>query len=121
MGYLNETHEPTRYHGVTRNQVETAIIPSTWRELGVGVQGRTLGGWRYNTGLVTGFDLNKWPTASEGQAQTRESPLAAIHQEGQQAKSAALAYYGAVNYDGHPGVNVGGGFFQGGINFGQQG
>jgi hypothetical protein len=32
------------------------------------------------------------------------------------AKASALAYYGVVNYDGHPGVNVGGGLFKGGIN-----
>jgi hypothetical protein len=27
-----------------------------------------------------------------------------------------MAYYGVVNYDGHPGVNVGGGLFKGGLN-----
>ncbi len=41
VGLLNESHEPTRYFGVFRNQVETAIIPTTWRELGVGLQGTT--------------------------------------------------------------------------------
>jgi len=39
VGYMNESHEPTRYFGVTRNLVETAIIPSTWRELGLGLRG----------------------------------------------------------------------------------
>ena len=34
-GLLNENHEPTAYYGVERNFVETAIIPSTWREGGV--------------------------------------------------------------------------------------
>ena len=116
LGYLNESHEPTRYHGVNRNQVETAIIPTTWRELGVGLQGRTEQGWRWNTGVVTSFDLNKWPTSSDGRSDTQASPLATIHQEGQLARAASMAYYGVVNYDGHPGVNVGGGLFQGGIN-----
>ena len=41
IGYMNETHEPTRYYGVTRNLVETAIIPTTWREMGVGLHGTT--------------------------------------------------------------------------------
>ena len=39
IGILNETHEPPTYYGVTRNQVETRIIPTTWRELGLGVHG----------------------------------------------------------------------------------
>src|SRR5215831_15930007 len=34
LGLLNEHHEPTNYYGVERNFVETAIIPSTWREGG---------------------------------------------------------------------------------------
>src|SRR2546430_883083 len=35
VGLLNENHEPTAYYGVERNFVETAIIPTTWREGGV--------------------------------------------------------------------------------------
>ena len=111
VGILNETHEPTRYFGVFRNQVETAIIPTTWRELGVGLQGTTASGFRWNAGVVTGFDLGKWdPTSSEG----RESPLASIHQEGQLALARSLAGYGAVNYNGIPGVNIGGSLYHGG-------
>ncbi|WP_310646671.1 hypothetical protein [Limnohabitans sp.] len=112
IGYMNETHEPTRYYGVTRNLVETAIIPSTWRELGVGFRGTQDSGLRWDAGVVTSFDLNKWPTES---AETKASPLGAIHQEGQLAKAASLAYYGALNFDGIPGVNFGGSLFQGGI------
>ena len=112
IGYMNETHEPTRYLGVTRNLVETAIIPTTWRELGLGLQGRTEQGWRWNTGLVTSFDLTRWPGDA---GQTRESPLGAIHQEGQLARAASAATYGALNYDGVPGLNVGGSLYSGGI------
>lgn len=112
VGYMNESHEPTRYYGVTRNLVETAIIPSTWREMGVGFRGVRDSGLRWDAGVVTSFDLTKWPNDS---AQTKESPLGAIHQEGQKAKAASLAYYGALNFDGIPGVNVGGSVFHGGI------
>ena len=112
IGYMNETHEPTRYYGVTRNLVETAIIPTTWREMGIGVQSTSEMGLRWNAGLVTSFDLTKWPTDS---AETRESPLGAIHQEGQLAKAGSWAYYGALNYDGIPGFNVGGSVFSGGV------
>jgi hypothetical protein len=113
IGYMNEVHEPTRYYGVTRNLVETAIIPTTWREMGVGLQGTTPMGLRWNAGVVTSFDLGKWKGTSR--SDTRESPLGSLHQEGQNAKAAALAYYGALNYDGIPGVNVGASLFSGGI------
>ena len=118
MGYMNETHEPTRYLGVTRNLVETAIIPTTWRELGVGLQGRTEQGLRWNAGLVTSFDLSRWPGDA---AQTRESPLGAIHQEGQLARAASAATYAALNYDGVPGFNVGGSLYSGGVGQKQTG
>ena len=118
IGYMNETHEPTRYLGVTRNLVETAIIPTTWRELGVGLQGRTEQGLRWNAGWVTSFDLGRWPGDA---TQTRESPLGAIHQEGQLARAATAATYGALNYDGVPGLNLGGSLYSGGIGQKQAG
>lgn len=112
VGYMNETHEPTRYYGTHRNLVETAIIPSTWRELGVGLRGTTESGLRWDSGVVTGFDMTKLKGGTL--EDTKASPLAAIHQEGQQAKAATLAVYGALNYDGVPGLNVGGSLYNGG-------
>jgi hypothetical protein len=111
VGLLNESHEPTRYFGVFRNQVETAIIPTTWREIGIGLHGTTESGWRWDTGVVTGFNLTAWdPASTEG----RESPLGAIHQEGQLALARSLAGYAAVNYSGIPGLKVGGSIYHGG-------
>ncbi len=40
MGIVNEYHEPTTFNGVERPAVDNVIIPTTWRELGVGVTGR---------------------------------------------------------------------------------
>ncbi|HEY6895158.1 MAG TPA: hypothetical protein VI258_13370, partial [Rhodanobacteraceae bacterium] len=48
LGFLNEHHEPTNYYGVERNFVETAIIPSTWREGGLSLLGSTEGGFSWN-------------------------------------------------------------------------
>jgi hypothetical protein len=118
VGYLNESHEPTRYFGVERNLVETAIIPSTWREMGVGLRGTTESGLRWDAGLVTSFDLTKWDaTSTDG----RVSPLNAVHGEGQLAKARSVATYGALNYNGIPGFNVGGSVFQGGVGQKQPG
>jgi hypothetical protein len=117
-GLLNESHEPTRYYGVFRNSVETGIIPSTWREVGVGLQGRTAGGLRWDVGVTTGSDLSKWdPASSEG----LESPLGAIHQEGQLARAADLSGYIAANYSGFPGLLVGASITGGDISQGQPG
>lgn len=110
VGLLNQNHEPTAYYGVERNFVETAIIPTTWREAGVGLSGEFGDGFAWDAGLTTGFDLTKWdPASGEG----RESPLGAIHQEGQLAKSRNLALHGALNWRGYPGLLVGGSVFTG--------
>lgn len=110
LGTLNENHEPPTYYGVERNFVETAIIPSTWREGGLALYGNTAAGWNWNVGLTTGFDLSKWDAAS---SEGRESPLASIHQELQFAKAHDPSIYAASNYQGIPGLSVGGGVFTG--------
>ena len=40
MGIVNEFHEPTTFNGVERPAVDNVIVPTTWREIGVGVNGR---------------------------------------------------------------------------------
>ena len=41
IGLLNENHLPVNFNGVERPVVEQLVIPSTWRELGVGFYGRS--------------------------------------------------------------------------------
>ena len=116
MGLLNENHEPTAFFGVERNFVETAIIPSTWREGGVQAIGRFDNGLTLQAGVSTGFDLNKWDaTSTEG----AEAPLRSIHQELALAKARSLALFGALNWRGVPGLLVGAGLFSGGAGQGQ--
>ncbi|NND24585.1 MAG: hypothetical protein HKO00_01055, partial [Flavobacteriaceae bacterium] len=40
MGIVNEYHEPTTFNGVERPNVDKSIVPSTWREIGIGVTGK---------------------------------------------------------------------------------
>jgi hypothetical protein len=109
-GVLNTAHEPTQYFGVTRNFVETSIIPTTWREGGVGLTGVTDGGLTWDVGVTTGFNLAKWnPNSDEGKL----SPLGSIHQELQLAKAANLSGYGALNWRGYPGLLLGASIFAG--------
>ncbi len=56
MGIINEFHEPTTFNGTERPAMDNVIVPTTWRELGVGVSGRfddlSLG---YQAYLFNGF------------------------------------------------------------------
>ena len=105
LGILNLTHEPPTYYGVERNDVETRIIPTTWRELGAGIHG-ALGqrGLRYDVGVTTGFNAGKLDDPNTG--------IRSGHQEGQLAEAKDLSVYGALNYQS-PGLLVGAGLFTG--------
>ena len=63
MGIINEYHEPTTFNGTERPGVDNLIVPTTWREIGVGVAGRipnaSLG---YQVYVFNGFKS----TASDG-------------------------------------------------------
>lgn len=121
FGLLNEHHEPTRFHGVQRNFIETLIIPSTWREGGVGLHGNTDAGLSWDVGITTGPDLGKWnANPSEPLFRTAyelgnsdAGPLRATHQELQLAKAQNLSQYLAINYTGVPGLLAGAAVFTG--------
>jgi len=116
VGLLNENHEPTAYYGVERNFVETAIIPTTWREGGLQIVGSFDNGLTLQTGVSTSFDLTKWDAAS---GEGAESPLGSVHQELALAKAHDLAVFGALNWRGIPGLLIGGSLFTGGATHGQ--
>jgi len=104
IGLLNETHEPPTFYGVERNEVESRIIPSTWRELGVGLQGEVLDGLEYNVGISSSLDASKYTNAANG--------IRGMRSEGFQAAANNLALYTGLNYR-QPGWLVGGSLFTG--------
>ena len=63
MGIVNEYHEPTTFNGTNRPSMDKSIIPTTWRELGIGVSGKfnslSLG---YQAYIFNGFQT----TTSDG-------------------------------------------------------
>ena len=121
FGLLNEHHEPTAYYGVQRNFVETLIIPSTWREGGVGLHGSNALGLNWDAGITTGFDLSGWNNSPEDpQYRTAldledgdVAPLQATHQELHLANAQHLSQYVSLNYAGVPGLLLGGAAFTG--------
>ncbi len=40
MGIINEYHESTTFNGVERPTLDNKIVPTTWREIGMGIAGR---------------------------------------------------------------------------------
>ena len=109
FGFLNEFHEPPVFYGVERNEVETRIIPSTWREGGISVSGNEDSRIDWQVGIVTGFNFAKFDDAS--------NPLRATHQELQLAKARDLSYYLSLNYQ-IPGFLLGSSIFTGDSNQG---
>jgi len=59
MGFLNLIHEPPTYFGNFRPVVETQIIPSTWREMGLGAHGG-VGSFTYSAYALNGFNGTKF-------------------------------------------------------------
>lgn len=56
MGIINEYHEPTTYHGVERPLIDTYIVPTTWREIGLGLTGTIPEiSMRYQAYVMNGF------------------------------------------------------------------
>lgn len=102
MGFINELHEPTVFLGANRPQIERVIIPSTWRENGVGLFGEA-GPVSYRTYIVNGFDAAGF--AAGGLRNGR--------QNGSEAKAEDLAWVGRLDFTGVPGLLVGGSAYVG--------
>jgi hypothetical protein len=75
MGLVNPLHEPTSFLGALRPDVEDRIIPSTWREIGLGVYGEA-GPVTYYGYLVNG--LNAQGYTAEGIREGRQEGSEAL-------------------------------------------
>jgi hypothetical protein len=66
IGILNESHLPTTFNGNERTVVETYILPSTWRELGIGFYGNNINGFpiNYSVALVNGLSSARFEHGS---------------------------------------------------------
>ena len=56
MGIVNEYHEPPTFYGVERPGIDHDVVPTTWREIGVGVSGNFAEvSLRYQAYIFNGF------------------------------------------------------------------
>lgn len=105
MGFINEIHEPTTFHGNRRPDVERYIIPSTWREMGAGLFGEILPGLQYRMYAMNG--LNAKGYESQGIREGRQG--------GSEGLADNFAFTGRVDYSTPylPGLLVGASTFLG--------
>lgn len=106
VGIVNETHEPPTFNGVDRPAFDHDVIPTTWREIGVGALGRVPGvqGLSYRVYVVNGLKAEGF-SADEG--------VRAGRQEGREASFANPSLTGRLEW-ARPGLKVGGSFWYGG-------
>ena len=97
MGFINELHEPTVFLGANRPELERRILPTTWRKNGFGLFG-DFGSFTYRTYIVNGFDASGFSAGG----------LRGGRQEGSEAKAEDFAWVGRLDYQGRPGLLVGG-------------
>jgi len=106
IGIINETHEPPTFNGVARPAFDHDVIPSTWREIGVGILGRLSesSGLSYRLYLMNGVKAEGFSDA-EGIREGR--------QEGHEASFANPSITGRLEW-ARPGLKIGGSFWYGG-------
>lgn len=97
MGLINQLHEPTTFLPASRPQTELRIIPSTWREMGLGLYG-DVGDFSYQTYLMTALD-------GEGFS---DRGLRGGRQKGARSASDDFSVITRVDYVGVNGLTLGG-------------
>ncbi|HPE55590.1 MAG TPA: hypothetical protein PK904_04265 [Bacteroidales bacterium] len=101
MGIINEYHEPTAFNGVERPMIDTYIVPTTWREIGIGFSGNYLPAFlKYQFYILNGF------SSYDGEARLSGSNgLRKGRQKGAESFisspnfSAKLEYYGIRSFN----------------------
>jgi hypothetical protein len=102
VGFLNELHEPPIFAGARRNQVESVIIPTTWREVGAGLFGDT-GPFRWRAFAVAG--LTSTGFSAQGIKEGR--------QQGSESLARDVAVTGRLDFTGVAGLLLGASFYSG--------
>ncbi|MDD1613375.1 MAG: hypothetical protein LUQ26_14690 [Methylococcaceae bacterium] len=105
MGFINQIHEPPFYFGNNRPEVERRIIPTTWREIGVGLFGTITPNLTYTGYVVNGLDAQGFN--SNGIRDGRQGGATAFAQN--------FGYVVRTDYtpEALPGVSVGGSAYVG--------
>lgn len=96
LGLINELHEPPAFLGTERPLTERLIIPSTWRENGIGLFGSTPS-FSARAYLMNSFDASGFSA----------SGLRGGRQKGSKAVAEDMGVAARLDYTGRPGLLVG--------------
>jgi hypothetical protein len=103
MGLVNEIHEPPFYYGTQRPEVERRIIPSTWRENGVGIFGDLGERFRYRVYVVNALDASGFSSFG----------LRGGRQKGSEALAEDLAVVARFDWNLAQGLDIGASYYTG--------
>lgn len=106
LGFVNEMHEPPTYLGAKRPVTESAIIPTTWRENGMGLHGELPANLTYRVYALNGLRADRFTKAG----------IRAGRQNGGSALAESLAVAGRLDWNPLPGATLGFGFYRGNSN-----
>ena len=109
MGIINEYHEPTTFYGVERPILDKVIVPTTWREIGLGISGNIQEvSIRYQAYLMNGF------LGYDGEAKLRGSDgFRKGRQKGAESVISSPNLATKINYYGLRGLNLGASLYTG--------
>lgn len=103
VGITNEFHEPTAFNGVERPQIDGTIVPTTWREIGMGFTGNYLpASIKYQIYVVNGFKSYDGSGLLGGSKGFRSG-----RQKGAESIVTYPNFTGKVEYFGVRGLNIG--------------
>ena len=109
MGIVNEYHEPTTFNGVERPSLDSKIVPTTWREMGIGVSGRiNNASIRYQVYLMNGFLSYGDSYVLRGSDGLRKG-----RQKGAESVGSDTNFAGRVEYYGLPKLKLGLSYYAG--------
>ena len=109
MGIVNEYHEPTTFNGVERPSLDSKIVPTTWREMGIGVSGRiNNASIRYQAYLMNGF-----LSYGESHKLRGSDGLRKGRQKGAESVGSDANFAGRIEYYGLPKLKLGVSYYAG--------
>lgn len=103
MGIVNEYHEPTTFNGVERPSMDKSIVPTTWREIGLGLSGKyNEASLRYQVYMFNGFASKNGSKLLGGSNGLRNG-----RQKGAESTMNHVNFSGKLDYYGLPGLRLG--------------
>jgi len=109
MGIINEYHESTTFNGVERPTLDNKIVPTTWREIGIGIAGRVPDlSIRYQAYIMNG------PISYNGLYKLQATDgLRGGRQNGAQSQGSDANFATRLDYFGLLGLRLGVSYFTG--------